>query len=248
MVVLIGPTGAGPGAGTRAAPRPVVYVDFARVGARQVEAAIAALVREATLRGAVPVLANLDAVRASELSELGVVLGHLLAAVDGPIGITAADAGLDLRAMARPGAPAVAAPDASTRRRVGGGPGRHPAVRARADQLAARYAFGSDAIAAAATAGRGRSAAARPASLLRRRRRRRARHHRRAARDVARRVEVSQAWDELVLAPEIRDDVLGLVSRVRHGHQVLHEWGFASKLPRGAAPRRCPPPGKTMAT
>jgi hypothetical protein len=255
VVVLIGPTGSGrAGALERAlAPRPVVYVDFARVGARQVEAAIAALVREATLRGAVPVLANLDAVRASELSELGVVLGHLLAAVDGPIGITAADAGLDLRAMARPVLRQPwPLPDASTRRQLWAAAlADTPLSALELDQLAARYAFGSDAIAAAATAGRGRMRS-------------------RASRelcfddvvagvrdtiaerlgDVARRVEVSQAWDELVLAPEIRDDVLGLVSRVRHGHQVLHEWGFASKLPRGSGTAALfsgpPGTGKTM--
>jgi SpoVK/Ycf46/Vps4 family AAA+-type ATPase len=61
---------------------------------------------------------------------------------------------------------------------------------------------------------------------------------------------VTQRWDDLVLAPDLLDQVRAVVARVRHAHQVLEGWGFASKVARGggvAALFSGPPgTGKTM--
>jgi len=68
--------------------------------------------------------------------------------------------------------------------------------------------------------------------------------------DLARRLEVRQSWDDLVLAPDLLDQARALVARVRHAHRVLEDWGFAAKLPLGvgvAALFSGPPgTGKTM--
>jgi len=68
--------------------------------------------------------------------------------------------------------------------------------------------------------------------------------------ELARRVEVNQDWSELVLAPDLMDDVKALIGRVRHAHFVLDRWGFRKKLARGtgvAALFSGPPgTGKTM--
>src|SRR5207237_2769511 len=68
--------------------------------------------------------------------------------------------------------------------------------------------------------------------------------------ELAMRQEVRQTWDDLVLAPDILDQVKALIARVRHAHRVLEEWGFSALLPKGvgvAALFSGPPgTGKTM--
>jgi hypothetical protein len=67
---------------------------------------------------------------------------------------------------------------------------------------------------------------------------------------LAQRVEVTQSWDDLVLADDTRDQVHALIARVRHAHQVLERWRYRSKMARGtgvAALFSGPPgTGKTM--
>ena len=67
---------------------------------------------------------------------------------------------------------------------------------------------------------------------------------------VASRVEVTQSWDDLVLAEETHDQVSMLIARLRHAHHVLERWGYRRKLARGsgvAALLSGPPgTGKTM--
>ncbi len=67
---------------------------------------------------------------------------------------------------------------------------------------------------------------------------------------LADRIETRQTWDDLVLPIEELDQLIELVARVRHRHQVLETWGFADKVGRGlglAALLSGPPgTGKTM--
>jgi ATPase family associated with various cellular activities (AAA) len=67
---------------------------------------------------------------------------------------------------------------------------------------------------------------------------------------LAQRVEVTQDWSDLVLAPDSLDQVNALIARVRCAHQVLDHWGFRDKLARGAGVPALfsglPGTGKTM--
>jgi SpoVK/Ycf46/Vps4 family AAA+-type ATPase len=51
--------------------------------------------------------------------------------------------------------------------------------------------------------------------------------------ELARRVEVKQSWDDLVLAPDLIDQIHALIARVRHAHRVYEEWAFSKKAARG---------------
>ena len=50
---------------------------------------------------------------------------------------------------------------------------------------------------------------------------------------IARRVEVTQTWDDLVLPEDVEKSVRGIVDRVQFRGQVLGDWGFARKLGKG---------------
>jgi len=67
---------------------------------------------------------------------------------------------------------------------------------------------------------------------------------------LAQRIEVTQKWDDVVLAEDISDQVQALIARVRHSHKVLEQWGYRNKMARGAgvAAMFSGPPGtgKTM--
>lgn len=67
---------------------------------------------------------------------------------------------------------------------------------------------------------------------------------------LARRVHVTQSWDDLVLPDDQRTAITELLSRIRQRGRVYEEWGFAAKVGRGlgvAALFSGPPgTGKTM--
>jgi AAA+ superfamily predicted ATPase len=52
-------------------------------------------------------------------------------------------------------------------------------------------------------------------------------------RGVGNRIDKHERWEDLVLPPETQDAVTELISRVRHARQVVHDWGFGSKLAKG---------------
>ena len=56
---------------------------------------------------------------------------------------------------------------------------------------------------------------------------------------LAERVEVTQSWDDLVLAPDTLGQVHTLIARVRHKYQVLESWGYRSKIARGTGVPAC---------
>jgi SpoVK/Ycf46/Vps4 family AAA+-type ATPase len=67
---------------------------------------------------------------------------------------------------------------------------------------------------------------------------------------VATRITCTQRWSDLVLPPDQLEQVVELVSRVKHRATVLEQWGFARKVGRGlgvSALLSGPPgTGKTM--
>jgi ATP-dependent 26S proteasome regulatory subunit len=66
----------------------------------------------------------------------------------------------------------------------------------------------------------------------------------------AKRVAWKQTWSDLVLPPDQFDLLVEMVARVRHRHQVLDSWGFASKVGKGTGTTTLlsgpPGTGKTM--
>jgi SpoVK/Ycf46/Vps4 family AAA+-type ATPase len=67
---------------------------------------------------------------------------------------------------------------------------------------------------------------------------------------LAQRIEVTQSWDDLVLADDICDRIMALIGRILHSHQVLDSWGYRNKIARGAGMAALfsgpPGTGKTM--
>jgi SpoVK/Ycf46/Vps4 family AAA+-type ATPase len=68
--------------------------------------------------------------------------------------------------------------------------------------------------------------------------------------DLARRIDVSKTWDDLVVADDVREQIELLTARARHAYQVLETWGFGSRTAGGGglAVLLSGPPGtgKTM--
>jgi hypothetical protein len=252
-IQLEGPHGSGrrTAIAIAAAPRRVVAVDFSRVSVRRAESLLLALRREALLLDAVPVLANLDDLwsRMPPDEELKQALVVSLDALAGPLAITTTSATVELRAERRLVLNARwPLPDAATRRELWiEALGDRPRE-SELDLLAHRYELGAGGIAAAARSAHHRAEADIPAlaelvagvqdNIAER------------LGELARRVDVTQRWDELVLPPETRDDVAMLISRIRNAHAVLDGWGFRKKLARGAGVAALfsgpPGTGKTM--
>ncbi|MBL0215769.1 MAG: ATP-binding protein [Myxococcales bacterium] len=66
----------------------------------------------------------------------------------------------------------------------------------------------------------------------------------------AKRITVSQTWNDVVLPPEQIEAIIELMSRVRGRHEVYETWGFAAKVGRGLGVSALfsgpPGTGKTM--
>jgi SpoVK/Ycf46/Vps4 family AAA+-type ATPase len=66
----------------------------------------------------------------------------------------------------------------------------------------------------------------------------------------ARRVDVTQSWDDLVLAADQQQAIAELVARIRQRRTVYEQWGFAAKVGRGLGTSALfsgpPGTGKTM--
>jgi hypothetical protein len=254
LVVLEGPQGIGKrtliGVAADAASRPVIVLDAARIprGDGATERIVAALTREVLLRGdAVALVANLDL--ASEPT--GGRFAALVRCLEQTetIGlVTTTTPGIELGSSITPMRLRVPEPTLATRcelwRRnleTDGLP---------IEPIATRYRVSAGMI----------ESAARTASLLAGMRGRPV-----GERDVleglrttiaerlgglAVRVEPRDTWDDLVLPADTLDQIRALVSRVRHAHVVLDQWGFRSRVARGggvAALFSGPPgTGKTM--
>ena len=66
----------------------------------------------------------------------------------------------------------------------------------------------------------------------------------------ARRVEVTQTWDDLVLPPDQQQAIGELIARIRQRRRVYEQWGFAAKVGKGLGVSALfsgpPGTGKTM--
>ncbi len=230
-----------------AAPRRVLSVDFSRVSPRRAEHVLAALRREALLLDVMPVIANLDDLWAKLDEEAKNALVLALDALDGPVVITTSAPNVELRPerrmVVRSRWPL---PDAATRRDLWIDALGETPNEAELDLVAHRYALGAGGIFAAARSARHRAATPTLEALT-------AGVQDNIAEklgELAKRVEITQVWDELVLPPDTLDDVVALVGRVRNAHAVLDGWGFRKKLARGAGVAALfsgpPGTGKTM--
>jgi hypothetical protein len=237
LVIVEGPLGSGRRTAVAqvAAGRRLIALDAAQVERRRAGAALVALRRETLLTGALPVIANVDAWRPTEPgARHDVDLARVLDGWDVPVVVTASVPGYDLgarRATVRVGWPVPAAP---VRRALwayyGSTAGEPP--RGDLDGLAHRYRIGAGGIARAVATGRtllGPDETLAVAHLTEGVR------HNIAERmgGLARRVEVTQTWDDLVVADDMRDQQHALLARVRHATQVLERWGYEQKLARG---------------
>ncbi|HEU0030300.1 MAG TPA: ATP-binding protein [Kofleriaceae bacterium] len=250
LVVVEGPAGTGKRSALAcAAHRTLVVLDAERCGRAGLERGLVALGREALLLEAVPVIANVDAL----VGEGRHPLAAFLERQRGPFAMTSTRAGIDL-GVDRPTARiAWRYPDADVRRRLWAqhavtATRGHGVRDAELEPLADRYRLGPGTIARAVASAEAMHEAApldgkRLAAGLR---------HNIAERmgGLAHRIEVTQRWDDVVLADDTLDQVHALIARVRHGRKVLDDWGYRSKIARGtgvAALFSGPPgTGKTM--
>ncbi len=252
VIVIEGPLGSGRATACASATgADMLVLDCDRVGGERLADGLVALRREALLRPGMPLIANADHVLGEDQRDTRRMLGEFIDRGEGPLVVTVTVPGTDL----------------GTRRPLLRIPWRVPASEVRAQlwsaavhsiggslqgdvgALAFRYRVGPAAIERAVAslrlfqeAGASVDETALAEGL----------RHNIAERlgGLARRIEVTQTWDELVLAEDTRDLVAAVIGRIRHAHQVLDQWGYRSKIARGsgvAALFSGPPgTGKTM--
>jgi AAA+ superfamily predicted ATPase len=240
-----------------AAEQAIVELDLDRIGrsARALDGALVALGRECLLRGALPLVHGVEQLAGNEADAVG--RRHALVAFieqsPTPVVVVASGDAPPLEtsrpvvrlAMPRP-SPRTRA--AIWRQAIGGPAGDEPLAGA-IERAALRFQLGPGGILAATSAARA-LAAARDAALsaddladgVRTTVEER-------LRGLARRHVTALGWDDLIVADETRQQLDLLLTRVRHGYQVLEDWGFRRHLAgTGVAALFSGPPGtgKTM--
>lgn len=253
VLVLEGPIGSGRvTACAHASGSEMIVLDCERVAATQLGEGMMKLRRELLLRRGIPVLANADHILGDEQREARRQLGEFIDRTIGPLVITVTVPGTDLGTRRPLLRIPWAVPDNQIRAQlwthaihsIGATPVSDMA------SLALRYRVGPAAIERAVASvrmlqpdGTALDETALAAGL----------RHNIAERlgGLAKRVEVTQTWKDLVVSDDTSDLITGLIGRVRHKHRVLDEWGYISKiaLGTGVAALLSGPPGtgKTMA-
>ena len=236
LAIVEGPRGAGRrtavAAAATAIDRTVLALDASRLRGAELDAAARALCADAVLRGAVPVIADVDRIAGTDPAEIHAILARVLDDVPGPCAVTTSAPGLELplaRATHRVSWPIA---DVATRLALWQGVlgGDEPPVE-ELREIALRHRLGPGGIRAAAAAARVSSFSGqidRTAIV-------------RGIRDsladrfgtLVERLSVDDEWDDMVLPPETRDQLKALVARVRHAWTVFEDWKFPRQTARG---------------
>ncbi len=253
IVIVSGSPGAGRRTAVAAAARSaglvVREIDARRMAKDHVTFAgeLRAIARECRILGRVPLIANVDALADDKEPRLEAVGTELVALVDG---LVLATAGVNVPAI-RWDRPVIAiemtAPTSAQRATVwlaalGQG------SQSDGELLAGQYPLAPALIVRAGAAARARAAHRKlePADIY---------AGVRAVLDdrlgaFARRVAVTQTWDDLVLPADQIETITELLSRVRDRRRVYEQWGFAKKLGKGLGVSALfsgpPGTGKTM--
>ncbi|MBA3462717.1 MAG: AAA family ATPase [Deltaproteobacteria bacterium] len=242
LVVVEGASGTGrASAVAHAAGRSLAVLNVARLQGEDLADKLLALRRESELGDVLPVISDIERVGEGGAALLGAFFDQFpttIVVITSQIGMQLGTS----RAVVRVRWPV---PDTPIRRALWDALGDHPD--GDLDMLAQRYRVGPGSIARAIESARllgaGKLSVEELTVGLR---------HNIAEElgGLAQRVEVTQSWDELVLADDTRGQVDALIARVRHAHQVLERWGYRGKMARGtgvAALFSGPPgTGKTM--
>lgn len=230
---------------------PVVALDLRHVATAELAEALRVLQRECLLRDLIPAIANIDVLAGDARADDRQRVVNAIEQMVGPVIVTTT--ALEIELGSRRGLVRVRWDVADTSVRIALWTHAVRSLGGTVDDdltpLAHRFAVGPSAIRHAAesvhllAAGSAKVTAAALASGLR---------HNIAERltGLARRVDVTQTWQDLVISDDIDSGVRALISRIRHSHQVLDKWGYRSKIARGtgtAALFSGPPgTGKTM--
>lgn len=245
-LVLEGPLGAGRRTAIACVGAELGYttiaLDLRRVppGPASLRAALGELRQQVALTRALPIIADLGELEDGERGdEARRELGRFVDELGGVVALTTTrTAAVDLGARAPLVRVRWPLPDHATRvalwrSQLDADAGADAVTRGIEVEAVARYRLGAGDIAravASARAGRDASGAALDARALV--------EGVRATIDerlggLAQRVEVQHTWDDLVLAPDVLEQIRALVARVRYAHDVYDGWSFRTKVARG---------------
>ncbi|MBK9071511.1 MAG: AAA family ATPase [Myxococcales bacterium] len=230
----------------------VVFVDLSLVGNNRanIERVLRGLRREAMLRPAIPMVVGIESIAAGEQpdQERLRAVANFLDTYAGICGTATTDASVDLPLSRPTWRVAWPVPDGATRSALWKGylGDASADVQRDIEQTAMRYKMGAGAIRRAVRAARVVASGRDDARITSDDIIEGTRHEiseRLGA--LAMRVDVDQSWEDIVLPPDILDQIRALISRVRHSHKVLDQWGFHRKVGRatGVAALFSGPPG-----
>ncbi|MDX2093300.1 MAG: ATP-binding protein [Kofleriaceae bacterium] len=213
----------------------VIAIDLGRLSAERARfaAAMRALQRECWLRGAVPLVARVDAVPEARRVEVYQEIGELLEGTDGPAFVTC-QAGTALPELERRLVRLRLDPPSARQRlalwvrALAGHPTRTGFELAEAVQF---FVLTPQSIERAAANVR-MLAAGRELDVTDVRAGVQAETQERFS-GLAARVAVTQKWDDLILPQDTLDDVRAFSARASHAAEVYEKWGFRDKLQRG---------------